>query len=645
MSYCNELIRYARLICDQDLIDLSRKTLEELLSSFRNVYQKYEEFLSNCYHVMSANMYREYQGVFSIALLKLCVVIEEKFQGKEISDEYIRSIVEMFTPDEKRIIREFERFNGLDVNEEVLAEMIASKKGMIYELVKEALSKQYVDFENLINTWSRNLKISDAVRRGFINKYRRRFENIKEAFKILIDKNPSLLLRFFSEYEEAILSVVNIRRNFEDRMKEVYEKELRYYEEKLQNYEAKIEELNKKLSYLIDDILSGKIGKDELKSEIAKLNEHGEILFKNYQEILKKLEEITKELEKIKETLAGKAKELEEKAEKENMAWKEILNSEVYRIQRDIARFEENFKELNMKIEELSSKFESFKSKVNLANKISNGEIKGRGISCDEAAFLENTFIEKFIGKMNKLKLKILTPWGETTVEGWARPYYISESDEREELLPKNKAVVFKHRSKRFKVLGEERVVEVWAVYLSHIETLKNQGYDIQPATLDDLLRILNIIRIFEGRGLGKEFIVIGIASPTGWDDSVLEKVSKYPQIFENKVIILVDLHENKAIYPEKLSKTVPFLDELARLFLPESIAEQEFEAEQIIKNLCIEGLAGSGTPYFTFEELRKKAKGILELSRVLHRLEKEGKIWRIKIDKKLAYRCKEGGW
>jgi hypothetical protein len=58
-----------------------------------------------------------------------------------------------------------------------------------------------------------------------------------------------------------------------------------------------------------------------------------------------------------------------------------------------------------------------------------------------------------------------------------------------------------------------------------------------------------------------------------------------------------------------------------------------------------MEGLAGSGTPYFTFEELRKKAKGILELSRVLHRLEKEGKIWRIKIDKKLAYRCKEGGW
>jgi uncharacterized protein YukE len=648
MDLCDEIPRYSQRIWSEGLGDLSSSPLPELLDDFRRVYEDYKVYRSKCYGVHGADLYEYCSGIFSVALLKLSTAIEDKVRGREVSDEYVRFAIDMFTHDEKNVIREFERFNGLDTDSRVLAEMIVARRGEVYELVKEAVAKQYVDFANVVKTWTEQLKIRDSVRKGLINKYKARFKKVVEAFKILIEQQPAWLTRLFSEYEEALLASAEVRSLFEKRLGEVYEKELKLYSERLQSLEREREELLNKLSSLSERVASMEVDRSELEKELTKLREEYEGLSRRYHDVIAGWEERTKELEELKKKLIEKEKELMEMAEKEreNTASREMLESEVFRLRNLVASYEDRLRKQEEEKEKILLELESLRSKAALIERVSKGEVKGRYVSPEETVLLEHIFIEKFRSKMGDLPLKIMAPWGEVVIEKWSREEYLSETGSPTHALPENKAVMFKHVSKKFMRFGEERVIELWAIYLSHLETLKSQGFDIQPATLSDLVKVLKT-RIPEERRGDREFIIVGIASPTGWDDNIYKYVSgeEYSLVLGNKVIILVDLHENRVIYPEKLSKTMPSIDRIARFFLPEINVEEELRVNEVIKDLCMEKIAVGGVPYFTSDELLDKSRKFPDLLRirVLHRLESEGMIRREKVGGRLVYRCKEG--
>ncbi|MCC6057113.1 MAG: hypothetical protein LM583_10600, partial [Desulfurococcaceae archaeon] len=229
MSFCIELANYALRVWDKSLADLIKNPLPELLDDFRRIRGDFKDFEAKCYGKIDLNLYGYYESVFSVALLKLSVAIEDKVRGREVQDEYIKFAIDMFTPDEKNVIREYERFSGIDpkvVSPEALAEIIVSGKGEIYQLVKEAVSKQYIDFANIIKSWSSKYSISDSIRRGLIARYEARFKNVVEAVKRLLDQQPAWLRRLFAEYEEALLSSAEVREKFEKMFRDVYEKEV-----------------------------------------------------------------------------------------------------------------------------------------------------------------------------------------------------------------------------------------------------------------------------------------------------------------------------------------------------------------------------------------------------------------------------------
>jgi hypothetical protein len=206
-------------------------------------------------------------------------------------------------------------------------------------------------------------------------------------------------------------------------------------------------------------------------------------------------------------------------------------------------------------------------------------------------------------------------------------------------------SIVFGHRSRGFLGLGEERVVEVIGVYLSHIDTLKKQGSDAQPATLSDLLNVLrNSLNSGEG---GKRYTLIGIASPTGWEESVTKYVAgeSHSLVFSNAAVILVDLIENKAIYPEKLASTMPSIDRYARMFIPEVMAEEEKYVENVIRDLCDKAKAKAPPPnsVFLYKDLEERLKGISELSiiRVISRYREKKYIEIINIGGEKAVLCR----
>jgi predicted nucleic acid-binding Zn-ribbon protein len=652
MSFCIELANYALRVWDKSLADLIKNPLPELLDDFRRIRGDFKDFEAKCYGKIDSNLYGYYESVFSVALLKLSVAIEDKVRGREVQDEYIKFAIDMFTPDEKNVIREFERFSGIDpkvVSPEALAEIIVSGKGEIYQLVKEAVSKQYIDFANIIKSWSSKYSISDSIRRGLIARYEARFKNVVEAVKRLLDQQPAWLRRLFAEYEEALLSSAEVREKFEKMFRDVYEKEVYSLRERIDALEKERSSLIDKLNSLSEKALSREVEAKTLEEELSRLRREYEDIRNKYFEYLKMWEEKGKELEELKSRLIEKEKQLEEMAlkEKELTAAREALEAEVVRLRNTVSEYEARVKEYERYKEELQLELRAVEDKVNTLEKGLRGELKGHLVTAEEAAMLELIFIEKLRSKLREVPIAIKAPWGEVVINKWSYERVQAESVEQSATIPRNMSIVFGHRSRGFLGLGEERVVEVIGVYLSHISTLKKQGFDSQPATLSDLLNVLrNSLSSIEG---GKRYTLIGIASPTGWEESVTKYVAgeAYSLVFSNAAVILVDLIKNRAIYPEKLATTMPSIDRYARMFIPEVMAEEEKYVENVIRDLCDEAKAKAPeNPVFLYKNLVEKLKGISKLSiiRVMSRYREKGSIEIKSIGGEKAILCRSAG-
>jgi len=333
--------------------------------------------------------------------------------------------------------------------------------------------------------------------------------------------------------------------------------------------------------------------------------------------------------------------------EKELTAAREALEAEVVRLRNTVSEYEARVKEYERYKEELQLELRAMEDKVNTLEKGLRGELKGHLVTAEEAAMLELIFIEKLRSKLREIPIAIKAPWGEVVINKWSYERVQAESVEQSAAIPRNMSIVFGHRSRGFLGLGEERVVEVIGVYLSHIGTLKKQGFDSQPATLSDLLNVLrNSLSSIEG---GKRYTLIGIASPTGWEESVTKYVAGevYSLVFSNAAVILVDLIENKAIYPEKLATTMPSIDRYARMFIPEVMAEEEKYVENVIRDLCDEAKAKAPeNPVFLYKNLVEKLKGISNLSiiRVMSRLREKGSIEIKSIGGEKAILCRSAG-
>jgi predicted nucleic acid-binding Zn-ribbon protein len=469
MSFCIELANYALRIWDKSLADLIKNPLPELLDDFRRIWGDFKDFEAKCYGKIDSNLYGYYESVFSVALLKLSVAIEDKVRGREVRDEYIKFAIDMFTPDEKNVIREFERFSGIDpkvVSPEALAEIIVSGKGEIYQLVKEAVSKQYTDFANIIKSWSSKYSISDSIRRGLIARYEARFKNVVEAVKRLLDQQPAWLRRLFAEYEEALLSSAEVREKFENMFRDVYEKEVYSLRERIDALEKERSSLLDKLNSLSEKALSREAEAKALEEELTRLKREYEDMRNKYFEYLKMWEEKSKGLEELKSRLIEKEKQLEEMAlkEKELTAAREALEAEVLRLRNTISEYEARVKEYERYKEELQLELKAMEDKVNTLEKGLRGELKGHLVTAEEAAMLELIFIEKLRSKLREVPIAIKAPWGEVVINRWSYERVQAESVEQSAVIPRNMSIVFGHRSRGFLGLGEERVIEVIGV-------------------------------------------------------------------------------------------------------------------------------------------------------------------------------------
>lgn len=616
----------AHMLWEKDLLEIDRESLDTLLNIFDEIHNNYKSFREQCYSILDREVYNYYESIFAIALLKLSISIINKAADRS-ADNRVRNAISMFTDDERELVKEFERFSALDphvVSPDLLAEYIVSRREGVYELVKEAVNKQYTQFSELIESWSGKYRLSNAVRRGLLIRYEARFRNIINAIKRLIEQQPAWIKRLFSDYEEAILSSAKIRDQFEQKVREVFEEKLKSMSSYIEKLEEERNNLIKKVEELSRGIATAESMRAAAEAEASKLREALQRLESRYSEVFKVLEKGLEDTKLLWKQLIEKEKELREalEREKESTAAREAIEAEVARLKQLAREYEDRIREYELEKNNLLLQLRTTEEKLSIIEKSARGELKGRLVAVDEAALLETIFIGKLRDKLEALPIKISTPWGTEVVDKWDDVKIYSDSVEDSLELPRNTRVMYTFRRRRLLGFGETRTINILGAYVVDVEQMRRHGVASEPASLEDILKVLrDAPRSAPGE---KMFTIVGIASPTGWSESAIDYVTgkKQQLITKDVVVVLVDLVKNTVYYPSGVPED--FSEHLLRVFTVETNAEEENRVEKKIMDMCDSAVAKSPSePVFPYTRLLEELKGVspLSLFRVIYRL------------------------
>ena len=632
----DDLVSDARRIFEsEDLLSLESLPDFILLEDAQRLMKTMVEFRRKCYRTLSKEEYDEINSIINGALLKIAAALKTK----KTDDPVAKQIMSMFTEDEIEILREFERFNKLDPEvtpPDRLADLLVSRSGEIYELVAEAVRKQYIDFSGLIKTWTTQGKIRATVSKALQARYSRRFRNIVEAVKRLLDQQPAWLLRLFTDYERALLESAEVRERIEREIREKVEKELGLpeLERQVEMLEEERQSLLKRVEELSAALAAREVEREKILMELDYLRRDKEALAEQIERLQSKLGEVEEALESARRELEEKRRELEELTRQysQDKAAKEALEAEAERLKARIEELEAMLREYSTAKEALEAEKHELEAKLGELEAAIKGEGEERPASLEDALGYENVFIERFNYHMNRLPLILYDPLSrkEIKIKSWGKANIEEGALHPDSSGPKgrfSRYIVYEG------VLRKRRKLVVEALSFVRPERYAEKGYDLEPMKLGEALSLASR-RAMEARNNGY-YHVLMIMSPTGFSKKLQEYVAgtDFHRMFLSSSLTLIlfdpltgDVYHHPAD---------PVVGRFAAVLRPLTPLEEIEKAALKIKELKYEALARSPAfPHFRLKELVEKTGMSPKAVRAaVEKLQKEG-VGMVKVEK-----------
>ncbi len=624
-----------RIYESEDLLSLESMPDFILLDDAKRVMDSLIQFRRNCFRVLSREEFDDLSSIINGALLKIAAALK----GKNSDSPVAKQLIEMYTDDEINAVREFEKFNKLDPSitpPDRLADLLVSRSGEIYDLVAEAVRKQYIDFSGLIKTWTTQGKIRAMVSKALQARYEKRFKNIVEAVKRLLDQQPAWLLRLFTDYEKALLESAELRERIEKELKEKVIEELGIH--RLEDELARLQEERNNLLNRVEELSAAvsaiDVEKEKLLLELDYLKRDKESLTGQLSELSSRLESIQEELVKARSMLEEKENELKMLSEQysQDKAAKEALEAEAERLRTRINELEEMLKDYTTARAALEAEKMQLESKLSELESAIKGETEERPISLDDAVSYESIFVERFNYHMNRLPLTLYDPLRrkEIKIKNWStgnKEEGFLYSDSKGPMGRYSKYIVYEGLIRKKKRL----VVE--ALSYVHSMSYEKKGYDTIPMQLSEAFKLVNE-RASEARS-GNYYHVLFIMSPTGYSSKLKDYIagSDFHRIFlsSNLTLILFDPVTGETFH----HPADPIVERFAAMLKPLTPEEELEKAVTTILKLKYEALASSpAMPHFLMKELvDKTGLSARTVRSALERLQREGK-GTIKVEK-----------
>lgn len=415
----------------------------------------------------------------------------------------------------------------------------------------------------------------------------------------------------------------------EERMKQLTGKFIEYDTINGQNNEYRI-----KVHQLRVKLLRGELSPEETKRALDALTQEREILQAKYAALVDildtQMKNIDAELESLdkREDLLTRQRDQYHSALHMEVKW--LAEGEL----KEIAGLRESLKKKRASL--VDEKGLIFTRKEELAESFAlvEDEIsqkKSRYISAEEARACELNFLARFDMKMNAFPVRLFSPNESKTytVTSWKSHYHydagkaaaLPESGTPATVLPLNAGSVYAIEYKDLGYIGKShRKVVAEAFSYCNLADYADLGFDTRPVTLPALMGVLH--PIIQAADAGDYYHVVGVASPTGWDECVIAWVTGASYASRNVAVCLIDSVLGEIYYNKSDNRILSYIDYF----------RQELDRERVDKIKAVIRADFESVEYLEFEKIFGKTseeRFIIQLA--FYELERE-KVGRIKF-------------
>lgn len=578
-KHLDELLRPAELVLSRGLEGIRRRDETERIDLWNRIKENQSKFEEEFLGVLARDLEEEMSGRFCLARLILIAAAYRNGENSLTTGDYNDTEIEM--------VQDFEKFNVFDVlDTKEIVERIARKED-IYELVIEFYHKEYMKLDDILD----NPEIQRDLKLAFKKRYKKRFDKVVEGVQAYVGKYGPVIV--VTQIENKIWDTI---KESEDRRKSVVaelEKQLNELSSGIASPEE-IDEANAKLREDLSAIEAG-LAAGNAPQDILNIESQKNGIIERYLDIEKALaaqaEEIgqkRQEIENREEELEQERQEYQEQAQEENSRLLESELNELKTLKEDLLSQEEVFEadreELERKREELDSRLQDIKD-----------ALEGKPIRIvakEDARLCELNFIARFNTKLETYPIKFSSPIDSKKYEikSWSEGSHIKLAEETMPEMPANTRSRYAVSEKKWGFFGKKSdKVVIEAVSINHLEEFEKYGFDARRANISDFLGIIS--RFINSAEMGKYFHVLGIASPTGWDNRVKKEIEStdfaHNYVSRNVSICLVDSMTGDVFYNPEDDRISNFVEFFQPQFDKERVAEvKEFIRDRLaLKN------------------------------------------------------------
>jgi len=508
-------------------------------------------------------------------------------------------ITERFSEKELALVEKYEKFNVFDIlsTDEIVDRIF--RRGDIYQIVKEFYEGQYSDLDRLLD----DPGIERDLRYAFKLYYEKRLDNIKKGVQAYVGKYGPIIM--VNQIEQKVWD--KIKKSEEERktIAETLQRKIADVAAKfksLEGIEKESELFKTKLRDVETEAVAGKpaVSLRSLESEKDRLSNSYLGFEKEIADILEATEKKQRELSASEAALEQAKQEYKQQMQEEKQR---IVESELRQIGELKSRLAVEANSLQAEKGSLQLKRQELEDRLHQLTEALEGK-PIRLVTKEEARLYEQNFIARFDAKMQAFPLKINSLLESKTYEvrSWNEDSHMKFLEGGALNTPANARSRYIVSERKYGFFGERiRKVIIEAISLNHLREFELYGFDGRRASLSEFLTLMS--RFIDNAEIGKYLHVMGIASPTGWDERVLKEIGS-TEFAHNYVsryisICLVDSTTGDVVFnpaDNRISKFVEF-------FRPQFDREKVEKIKGMIKARLFE------KDYVVFDDIFKESK------------------------------------
>ncbi|NMG82593.1 MAG: hypothetical protein GIS02_00075 [Methanosarcinales archaeon] len=550
--------------------DLERlKRIQEIkrIGLYNDISENLERFETECI-TMPVDIYKDAASRFALARLLLATSSWVNLEDN--------SMTSGFGENELKLARDFERYHIFDIlTIDEAVEKIARKKEGLYELITDYYELGYANLDSLLD----DPMIMKDLKIAFKNRYTKVQHKIEKITFGCIERYG------LSWLKSGILVKVEESEAIRERVIAEGEQRMRELESRLTEFESIDDEnltLTNRIFQLEGELLKESVEKEGTEKTLAELVVERDRLLQRFAAMDKVWTDQLDVIEARRQEIEKQERELQVRMEQERAEDRRLLANEIMELDNLKRGLAERENALNSEKKATQLKRGEIEDRLREIGEVIAGKPL-RLVTAEDAKLYELNYIARFDTKMHEFPIRIYNPIEDKNykINSWGDGH-VRMSAGGSGLGPENPRSVYAVEARKYRVFGEKvRKVVVEAVSFSHLDEHKEYGFDTRRVSLSEFLTLLG--GSIPDAEVGQYLHVIGIASPTGWDERVVSEIQS-KEFAHNYVsrfvsVCLVDSVTGDVFYNPTDERIAGFVE----FFKPEFDREQVERVKQFV--------------------------------------------------------------